>query len=76
MLKIAVEPAAPPRESGKYSPTADSEPLRAISLDHLLALHMTIVTFTIQILEFSGLPGVTMEVTTLEHSALIQTVNK
>jgi len=50
-----VDAAAPPRESGEYSSTADSETLREISLQHLLAVHKTIVLFAIEILEFSGL---------------------
>jgi len=73
--EIAVDPDGKPRESGEDSPTPDIGILGATAFDNLLASDETIETFALCVGECSGLLEATMEVTTLEDSGEIVTIN-
>jgi hypothetical protein len=73
--EIPVDPDGQPRESGEDSTTPDIEILGATAFEYLLASDDTIEIFALRIGECSGLLGATMEVTTLENTGEIETIN-
>ena len=73
--EIPVGPDRKPRESGEDSPTPDIAILGATAFNDLIASDETIETFTLRIGECCGLPGATVEITTMENPGEIETIN-
>jgi hypothetical protein len=76
MAQIPVDPDGQLRESGDDSSTPDIEIFGATTVNHLFGTDKPIKTFTQRIGECNGLPGTTLEITTLEDPGQIENINQ